>query len=339
MKRMTKSQNQPAIKNREDLVRSNSFLRINSTLLLMVLLVFLFSVKCVAQESVHWRVWNDVDVLHSRYIRASPSEKIWTIFETAKGFGNGWFDGYTVDALPLIESDLSRSFPLEDRFGQIWTLDIDMISYQIIGFSRYVSKQTINEGNWIHYPIEEIESFIPPEEPYSGLMCYAPGVKERVLLLSSKGLIEYNAETKQTSFLKTIEQTNLGRFIHMAEAKDGGLWITSENGLAKVTGGLTGGLPTVDSVYWQEFVFPPELELQDSAIPIEVDPGEVFFTASHTGNSRRILVRFNGGKWQIVPLSGEQQVIMGWAWWGWPYLGATKPDDRGSICSLWFCQT
>ena len=275
MKRMTKSQNQPVTKSREDFARSYSYLRIISTLLLMVLLVFLFSVKCVAQESVHWRVWNDVDVLHSRYIKASPSGKIWTIFETTSGFRNGWFDGYTVGALPLIESDLSRSFPLEDRSGQIWTLDIDMISYQIFGFSRYASKPAINEGNWIHCATEEIQSLIQPEDPYSGPMRFAPGAKEGVLLLSSKGLIEYNAATKQTSFLKTIEETNLGRFIHMAEAKDGGLWITSENGLAKVTGGLTGGLPTVDSVYWQEFVFPPELKLQDSAIPIEVHPGEV----------------------------------------------------------------
>ena len=162
-------------------------------------------------------------------------------------------------------------------------------------------------------------------------------LKKRVLLLSSKGLIEYNAATKQTSFLKTIEETNLGRFIHMAEAKDGGLWITSENGLAKVTGGLTGGLPTVDSVYWQEFVFPPELKLQDSAIPIEVHPGEVFFTAlafwefkTYSGTVRRRELANCSHLWRTTS-------DYGLAWWGWLYLGAAKQDDCGSICSLWLC--
>ncbi|MFH1743291.1 MAG: hypothetical protein ABIH23_30160 [bacterium] len=266
----------------------------NTFRLLPFALLFLAVGTSVAQEPVHWRVWKDVEELRGWDIRFSASGRAWTWYETAAGAASGWFDGYAVGSLPPIAPDYRAAAVIEGRLGQIWALDIDMHLSQVVGIGRYVYERDISKGEWIRYPHQEIDFFEPPNRAAPALMSYLPGANECVLLLTPDGLLEFDAATKQTSFLKKVEESDLGRFIHITASLDGGAWVTAERGLAKATGDHAGGMPMAGSVQWQEYAFPPELGLRDLAMPVEIKQGEVFATASQTGKQRRILVRFDG---------------------------------------------
>ena len=271
-----------------------------------------FIEKGLTQDPPHWRAWSDPGELPGKgigWISVSPNGRIWATSDLGADFAASWFDGYEAGSLPKVGD---FSLVREGSSGQIWALNYDLIGENVVNVSQYKYESSLNDGKWVQYDIQDLQSHGVLPRSLSKWMNFVPGGRDRLLILLLDRLVEFDAATENPTILKTAEETRFRTFIHLAEALDEGLWITADKGLARVGGDGAGGLPTNGSVRWQDFVCPEELGLQDFAYPVPVQRGEILCTASSIWNERRVLVRFNGETWKIVHSAGEEDAIMGW---------------------------
>jgi signal transduction histidine kinase/sugar lactone lactonase YvrE len=119
----------------------------------------------------------------------------------------------------------------------------------------------------------------------------------RVLLLLPDRLIELNAEDPDSTELKLLRGTNdtqLGTFTGMAQARDRGLWISGANGLAKIPGPVR----TADiSTQWREYPLPREFDARNLRQPQESRSGIVTCVADCSKTNLSAIVEWNGEKW------------------------------------------
>ncbi len=192
-----------------------------------------------------WRFWTASDNLfNSCCYRVSVSENgtVWST-HSIQGITRHYpldnvsrLDGYHVK----IFEEAARNTPIyENRFGQIWSLTLGGGSY--LGLQRYEPVS----GEWTKWEIEEIKATrIPtgvPERVNISLLSLTP---DRLLFLLPDRLMEFNTTIEQARSIRGVKDTNLGSFRDMCIARDGGIWITGLNGLAKLQSelGLEGSL-------------------------------------------------------------------------------------------------
>ncbi|MFH1740372.1 MAG: two-component regulator propeller domain-containing protein, partial [bacterium] len=216
-----------------------------------------------------------------------------------------WFDGYETVSLPKHDD---MKIPRKGLSGQIWAISLNFLPdpWRTVSIDHYAYDQDLSEGEWIRHDLEDISVLDAETLPFARVTNLIPITGDRLVILLQDQLIRSDAAFEDHTILKASAETGLGNFIHLVQLQDGGLWITGERGLAKVTG-FDG-----DSTQWEEFIIPEELGLRDLAVPIEGDFGEVFMTASSIPDGRRVLARFDGSAWEIVSLVGTQDVAMGW---------------------------
>ncbi|MFH1743433.1 MAG: two-component regulator propeller domain-containing protein, partial [bacterium] len=287
-------------------------IRHGSFSLLLAILFFLTGIS-LAQQPPHWRVWKDPNepppAPAAGWISVNRDRSAlllqWTQGAGRSAFFVTWFDGYKAVSLPK-HNDMKM--PREGLSGQIWAISIsfEVNQQRTLSIDHYVYDQNLSEGEWIRHDLDDISFLDPTTLPPARVTNLIPITGDRLVILLQDQLIRTDAALEDHTILKASAETSLGRFIHLAQSRDGGLWITGERGLAKAAG-FDG-----DSTQWEEFIIPEELGLRDLAIPIEGDFGEVFVTASSIPDGRRVLARFDGSAWEIVSLTGAQDVAMGW---------------------------
>ncbi|MFH1740532.1 MAG: hypothetical protein ABIH23_16105, partial [bacterium] len=287
-------------------------IRHGSFSLLLAILFFLPGIS-LAQQPPHWRFWKDPNepppAPAAGWVSVNRDRSVlllqWTQGAGRSGFFVTWFDGYKAVSFPK-HHGMKMPIPCQGLSGQIWAISLDFPSdpYRTVSIDRYAFGWDLSEREWFYHDLDDIsflDSTILPPARVTNLI---PISRDRLVILLQDQLIGSDASFENPTILKSSTETSLGNFIHLAQSRDAGLWITGERGLAKATG-FDG-----DSMQWEEFIIPEELGLRDLAIPIEGDFGEVFVTVSSIPDGRRMLARFDGSAWEIISFAGAQDAVM-----------------------------
>ena len=260
------------------------------------LLGLLSALPAGSQSASPWRVFRADDGLRETPVTSvsvSSRGNVWMTHATATEASV--FDGYAVRQIPAPEGN---GRILESQLGQVWSM-----------YSEGV--QEFREGRWVQHPLSEVAldyQTYPMRRIRSRQLL--PTERDRVLLLLADQLMEYNAATRQTRTLKRSAETRLGLFQDLAEARDGGIWVSGARGLARVPGPPRTWGQALD---WREWLLSESAPVGNLQNPIEEEGGVAAVAESTTGNER-FLVWFEGpkGSPQMVPVGKVRQGWRGW---------------------------
>ncbi len=236
------------------------------------------------QRAPHWRVYKAADGLAeslSTAVTISPSERVWIRHGDSDTLS--WTDGYEVHQLPCPPGGTFRIY--ETRTNQLWSL----FSGGIAAYRR---------DRWVEYPVLEIRSELQGNPRYKiRPFPMIPGRSGRVLFVLPESLMEFQPSVNNLRVVIAAKDTHLGRLLDMAEARDGGAWITGSRGIAKLPGP---NREWKNGVVIQEFIPPAELELQNLQQPFEDDEGGVTVTAESPVRNERLVAVFDGREWKSI---------------------------------------
>jgi signal transduction histidine kinase len=239
----------------------------------------------MTQGTGHWRVYESGAGLKETFalsVSVSPRGNVWVRHPLASGVS--WLDGYQVRVIGGGEED-ARYPVYESRTGQIWSLYEE-------GLMEY------RRGRWLRFPVDAIR--VEHQTSPSRLLRSIPLLpveRDHVLVLLPHQLSKHNPSAGQATILRRAEQTKLGSFIEMTEARDGGGWVTGTLGLAKLPSPIR--RLAEDSV-WMEYEVEPGWGYQIASRPVEDDDGVVTVTAEAPGTSERLILEFDGEQWGVV---------------------------------------
>ena len=240
-------------------------------------LVLLLACNSWAQEAHRWRYWSALDGLGESYcasVTVSSDGKVWVNHGDVNVMSV--LNGYGVTNIPSPGRDVSV---FESESGQIWSVDID-------AFLEF------RGGQWIRHPLSITLGDIPPFYPYA---------QDRILFLTAGVLYEYDVAADRSTSIKQMDETGLGRFIHITPARDGGLWISGEKGLALLT--VPRGEPVSQSS-WTEFPIDDELELYDFQQPIDCGDEGIFCVAVRRSTHKHVCLKLYDRSYQILSDDG-----------------------------------
>jgi signal transduction histidine kinase len=253
-----------------------------------------------ADPTAHLRVFRTADGLAESAVTSislSPRGNLWIKHGEADEIGV--FDGYVItNAVPSPGKNNFRVH--ESRSGQLWSL------YQE-GVARFKGTR------WIQHPIPEIRAEIQAD-PLRQIhqISLIPAERDHVLFLVSDRLMDFDAAKSRTTVLRTSGETKLGRFFEMTEARDGGVWISGQRGLAYLPGPVR---KISRGTEWREFLPPPDFGAGNFQRPFEDDRGGITtLGSSPLAPGKRGIVRFDGTNWFQQPVTNE---VLRQAWTVW----------------------
>ena len=240
-----------------------------------------------AQKASNWRVYKSADGLpesHASSVTVSSRGTVWVKHLNSPLISS--LDGYTVKTLPSPGVGANRFY--ESPGGQVWTIATN-------GLQLFV------DDHWIQYPIPEItaefrNNIFNVFRPVP--LC--PVRQNRVLFLTSDALREFNIESTErpvTSVLLPVKRTQLKKFTSMVATRDGGLWLTASQGLAKISGPLRSAKGSPE---WREFPLTDAQPFQNLRDPVEDDVSGVTALADSLDGTGSLLVRFDGAHWSVL---------------------------------------
>lgn len=249
--------------------------------------------------------------LLATYARSLPAEgrtKDWRIFTRAEGLvedscslvtvgptgdilvrhsnktSPSILDGYDIFTVPAPGENRNQIY--ESPSGQLWTVASE-------GLMEF------RETNWVLHPVREIAAQLRQSTNIPSLFPVRQG---RVLVLLTDRLLQFDASPPANGNVETLQRADnwqLGSFNRMLPARDGGLWITAEHGVAKIIGPLR----SLKSGGATNRLTPPlEMQLKNFTTLQENDSSGLTILAEHDGGEK-VLVDLNGETWSVFPLS------------------------------------
>jgi signal transduction histidine kinase len=250
----------------------------------VLFLVLGLSGQVSAQPAKSWRAYKLADGLpESACISVTTASHGRLIARPLSAPYVSELDGYSVTTVPSPEAGKSRVY--RSPAGQLWTVVPEGL-------------REFKDGSWVLYPVPQIAAVTNSSSGH--VIDPIPLVPVRqglVLCLLPHSLLEFNAEVPdhpRTQTLRSATETGLGRFSGMVTARDGGLWITGERGLAKVPGPLRSIRKETE---WLEYVCPDSLNIRDLLAPHEDEAGGVTMVAESTTNRLKVVAYFDGKTW------------------------------------------
>jgi len=249
----------------------------------------------LAEGSGPWRIYGPSDGLAASptlSVTASPRGLLWA--RHGSGGAISWLDGFQIHALPAPDQG---GFPVyESRSGQIWSLHPE----GLVEFRR---------DQWVPYPVPAIrDEFRSNSLRLVRPIPLLPAERDHVLVLLSDRLVKFSASQRTTDLLRRADDTRLGRFNDLVEARDGGAWLAGSKGLARLPSPLR--RISTDSP-WTELMPNPEWQVQDLEHPIEDDDGGVTVVANSLSSSNRVLLYYNGQNWES-PIPAPDRIRQAW---------------------------
>lgn len=262
--------------------------------------------ELAAERSSNWKMFKAADGLHETYassLTVSPRGTVW-IKHGVGATHLSVYDGFQIQTLPSAGPDAYRVY--ESRTGQLWSLSSS-------GLVVYAGEQ------WHAHPVAEIQAEIR-SDPLRQLrqIPLLPAEQNRVLFLLSDRLMEYDSSSRVALLLKHVSETRLGRFSEMAEARDGGVWVTGARGAAKLTGPVRYVRPGAEMV---EFLLDDSVPAENLQRPFEDGAGRITVAASHRRlPGQRVLLQLEGGAWKMrLAEANIRQAWPGWDDLTWAY--------------------
>ena len=203
-------------------------------------------------------------------------------------------DGYSILPFALPEGAIGRVY--EGPSGQLWTVVPN-------GLEEYW------DGRWVFHPVPEItaEVRVSPARAINPVpMCILrQGV---VICLLPDRLLEFNtadSDPARVTVVMTAAQTGLGRFNDLSQPRDrdGSLWIAGANGLINIPGPIRNLKP---ASAWTVHLVTPESQSQNFQAPHEDAEGGVFLVAESSSTQQKIIIHFDGQRWNQVRAPAEK---------------------------------
>ncbi|MBI3851779.1 MAG: hypothetical protein HY298_16110 [Verrucomicrobia bacterium] len=244
-----------------------------------------------AQKASNWRSFKAADGLAESFttsVMVSPRGHVWAKHFEANSIN--WLDGYDVKSIPSPGVGNYRVY--EGRAGQIWTVYPE-------GLQEY------RDGEWIRHPIREIRA----EYQTNALrqtwpIPLVPMKQGHVLFLLTDRLMEFDNEFQtQINVIRQVRQTGLGKFWDVIAARDGAIWVSGANGLARVP--VTGRVVKPETE-WQEHLLDAQLPVRDLQALTEDDQGGITAVAESTVSRKKAVAYFDGRQWTIREGRGER---------------------------------
>ncbi len=235
----------------------------------------------IAQKASEWRVYRAADGLTESLTTAvtiSPRGNL--LVKHGEVDAVSYLDGYSVRQIPAPAEPNYRVY--QSAAGRIWSIYAQ-------GVLEYI------EPKWVSHQIRELRWDVDTN-PLRAIRPtpLLPAEEDRVLLLLPDRLAEYRMRTAALSVLRPATETGLGRFLDMTAARDGGIWVTGANGLAKVPGRLR---QIARETRWIEYPLVASLGVGNLLRPFEDDDGGVTMVADSAVLNRRVMVHFDGTNW------------------------------------------
>ena len=157
----------------------------------------------------------------------------------------------------------------------------------------------MNSQAWMLYPMADLAEAIT----------LSPVRQNAVLCLLPDRLVLFNADlsTIRAEALHLASHTRLIRFLGMTAGAEDELWITGENGIARVAG-PTRAISAGSA--WQEFFPPAHLGLKHFEKP-EPDPRGITMVADGPDRGEKVVAHFDGEQWQSRAVGGTQ-ILFAW---------------------------
>lgn len=181
---------------------------------------------------------------------------------------------------------------IESPSGRLWSLYSNGIQY-------------FEDGAWVRERVEEIVNLNPPDRLIRELIPFLPHGDDNLLYLLPDRLMLYNPHTKDRVPVLAADSAGIGQFLDLAQAREGGIWITGQHGavflypLNEGKANFTAEYPLLDR------------NLADLRHPVAGREGHLVAVACRTPGNERRLVSFEGGRWQVIEgFSGS--VLRGW---------------------------
>jgi len=253
---------------------------------LLLFAVFQFKSLAAAESSMvtNWRFFTATDGLGeswASFVSVGPGGRVWvshgSIGKLSWITSHPGTDGKIVHTMPGPGDDLKV---YESDSSQLWSLYSN-------GIQQY------KDGKWIKYRIDRIITTYPADEIVRRMMPFLPGEKDQCYYLLPEGLYLFNAGTLGTELILAAKETSLGGFIDMAGSRGGGIWITGENGAARLS--FESG--TLAPICREHLV--RGMGLSKLERPVEGDNGELVVIARDDRGEKKPL-HFNGVRWSVI---------------------------------------
>ncbi len=263
------------------------------TIALLALLAALLSPARLAAQRVFspWREFRAADGLKESYSTTITVGQRGNLLVRHREGGLSLLDGYNTRPLKPPAGNYRVH---ESRSGQLWSIheegiqwfvDNEWRSRMILGVSREIAAPQRRSGRQI--------PLVPAEQ-------------DRVLILLSNRLIEFDAKADRTTVLRDVESTSLETFIDMIPDGSGGLVVTGRRGIARIAGPLR----TIKAgSLWEEALPDRSLGLLNFYRPIEDATGRLMMLADRvdpaTSDESVTAVLLAGEAWKLVPVPGR----------------------------------
>ncbi len=298
------------------------------------LAIFLFTPSSFSFESACWRLYTSVDGLQESWITSlsyCPYDRLWINHGDVENLSV--YDGYSFDSVPTPGPTVRIQVNKE---GQVWSL----IPREAGGF------QTLQEGQWIHYLAEEIESdspfYLELRTPF-----YTPSWGN-VIFLNDEDLLLFEEDNLRVRSLLSCEETALQTFLHMVIVSPGEIWLIGKQGLLQV---FVRTDPKISVERTSFFPLPSSFTFHEIYHP-RYTPGQgMVVVARQRETNQRVLLRFHQENWERMLADLDERFLYGWMdhegnpWgiygqenrWSLVYAknGESEPVKKNKVFSGW----
>ena len=260
---------------------------------LAILFVLGFAGRVSAQRDSNWRVYRSENGLresHSTMVSISKGSNIWVSHTVSDSVSV--LDGFNVRTNPAPSASGFRI--AESPGGQIWAVTPEGLSEFRAGAAWTAPYEIAEIQREYQINALRLNRSIP----------ILPVGQDRVLILLSDQLMEFNASVGQKTILRSVKETGLERFIDMIPARDGGVWISGSLGLAKIPGSARA---ITTATKWQEFSVDPALGVREIQRLFEDDENGITGVADSlaSAQNKKVIVHFDGANWSVLTVPGE----------------------------------
>jgi signal transduction histidine kinase len=208
-------------------------------------------------------------------------------------------DGYEVTVVPGPASGNSNGRVYEGAGGRLWTVEREGL-------------QEFNGESWVPHPVPEIAAALRAAVPRPiDPVPLCPMRKGLMVFLLPDCLWQLNLEDPNHAESKVLGRgvnTHLGRFLSVAPALNGGLWVTGERGLAKVPAPSRQAKPEAD---WEELLPPNSLGISGLQEVHEDKVGGLTVLAESAATHQKVIAYFDGEQWSVQGV-GADRIRHGW---------------------------
>lgn len=230
-----------------------------------------------------WRVFRTADRLPDALISSvtvGPRSNVW-VRHGPGAESVSRLDGFGVRLFP---APGEGTYPIhESRSGQLWSLGEGGL-------------MLLRGGRWESFDLDELRQ-IRLSDPLFRVrgVPIIPAEVNHVLFLLADRLMVFDAASGKTRLVHRSTDSGIGRYLDMAAASDGGVWVSGQRGLAHLPGPLRQVGP---EFAWQEWPAPEDV--RDLQRPMEARSGRVGLVGDRAGDGR-VVVTWDHGRWSWIP--------------------------------------